>query len=257
MNCTEFEAFLHPYVDGELSVADTAAAEAHRQMCPGCRGLVARERSLRRLLADQPRERAPEGLRRRVVSAIRAERRRQWRPWLLAPALAAAVVLMVLLPTWRADRSLVGELIDTHVAYTQLHQPAELVSDDREAVASWFFDRAGLRIAVPDYTPSGIRLVGARLGDAREQRMAYLLYEKGHTLLSVFMLPAPAAGSDLRGRRVAYRGHDYLVQERQGQRAVAWADAHAVYGLVSSLDYEALLECADRLRAERAEQIRL
>jgi hypothetical protein len=38
---------------------------------------------------------------------------------------------------------------------------------------------------------------------------------------------------------------------------VAWSDGRAVFGLVSMLDYEALLQCADRLRAERANQARL
>lgn len=257
MNCTEFEAFLHPYVDGELAAPDMAAAEAHRQTCLGCRMLAARERALRRLLLDQPKERAPEELRRRVVSAFRNERRRQWRPWLLAPALAAAMVLLILVPTWRTSPSLVAELIDTHVVYAQLHQPAELMSADREAVAAWFVDRAGMRVAVPDYSPSGITLVGGRLTDARERRVAYLLYEKGHTLLSVFMLPVAGGDVEVKGRRVSYRGHEYLVEERKGQRAVAWTDGRAVYSLVSSLDYDALLECADRLRAERTEQVRL
>lgn len=257
MHCTEFEAFLHPYVDGELPASDMAAAEAHRQTCPGCRALVARERGLRRLLLDQPRERAPEALRHRVVSAIRKERRRAWRPWVLAPALAAAVILMIVLPTWRTSPSLVAELIDAHLVYAQMHRPAEVMSADHEALAVWFADRAGMRVVVPDYSSSGIVLVGGRLTDARGRRAAYILYEKGHTLLSVFMVPVPGADVELKGRRVSYRGHDYLVQERKGQRAVAWADGHAVYGLVSALDDDALLECADRLRAERAQQVRI
>jgi hypothetical protein len=33
---------------------------------------------------------------------------------------------------------------------------------------------------------------------------------------------------------------------------VAWTDGLAIFGLVSGLDYEALLECADRLRQARA-----
>lgn len=258
MHCTEFEAFLHPYVDGELSASDMAAAEAHRQTCPGCQGLVARERGLRQLLLDQPHERAPEELRRRVVSAIRKERRRAWRPWVLAPALAAAaVLLLILLPTSRTSPSLVSELIDAHLVYAQMHRPAEVMTSDRQVVAAWFADQAGMRVVVPDYSPSGITLIGGRLTDARARRVAYLLYEKGHTLLSVFMVPVAGADVDLQGRPVSFRGHDYLVEERKGQRAVAWADGHAVYGLVSSLDYDALLECADRLRAERAEQVRI
>ena len=44
MNCTEFRARLHPYVDGELPVAEMAAADAHGAECPECAALSRRER---------------------------------------------------------------------------------------------------------------------------------------------------------------------------------------------------------------------
>ena len=85
---------------------------------------------------------------------------------------------------------------------------------------------------------------------------AYLLYEKGRTLLSVFMVPG-GRDAALDGGRVSYRGHEYVTHERKGYRTVSWTDGRAVYGLVSMLGYDALLECADRLRAERGEQTSL
>jgi anti-sigma factor RsiW len=114
-----------------------------------------------------------------------------------------------------------------------------------------------MRVTVPDYSPSGIRLAGARLTEAHERKVAYLLYEKGWTLLSVFMVPVSASDAALPGRKVSYRDQDYVAYERKGFRTVSWSDGQAVYGLVSVLDYDALLECADRLRAERARQTRL
>jgi anti-sigma factor RsiW len=110
---------------------------------------------------------------------------------------------------------------------------------------------------VSDYSPSGIRLVGARLADAAEQKAAYVLYEKGHTLLSVFMVPVSGAGSGLRGQRASYRGQEYVTLARKGYRTVSWVDGHTLLGLVSMLDYAALLECADRLRADRAHNAQL
>jgi len=53
MNCPEFEHHLHPYVDGELEVSETLAAEAHAAECAACRGLVERERRFRQLLRAQ------------------------------------------------------------------------------------------------------------------------------------------------------------------------------------------------------------
>ena len=83
----------------------------------------------------------------------------------------------------------------------------------------------------------------------------HLLYAKGHTLLSVFMLRFDDVAPP--GSRVLFRGQDYPAAERKGHRAVAWSDGDTVFGLVSSLDYEALLTCADHLREERARARRL
>ncbi|HYR38070.1 MAG TPA: hypothetical protein VEW27_02840, partial [Methylomirabilota bacterium] len=88
-------------------------------------------------------------------------------------------------------------------------------------------------------------------------KLAYLLYEKGHMLMSVFMLPNTAEAGTLPGKAVSYRGHEYLTRDRKSLRTVSWRDGRAVFSLVSLLDYDALLECADRLRAERARETRL
>jgi mycothiol system anti-sigma-R factor len=259
MNCSEIRARLHAYVDGELPVSAIADIDGHCVDCRQCAALVSAEHDFRQLLRRQPRDTAPAELRARIVRGIRREatvaRGRRWMP-VAAVAVAAAIVAAVLLPT-RTAPPLVADLVDKHIAYAQVDRPAEFASTDAGEVAEWFRSRAGMRVTVPDYSPSGIHLTGARLAEAHERKAAYLLYEKGRTLLSVFMVPASAAEERLLGRRVSYRDHDYLTYERKGFRTVSWTDGQAVYGLVSTLDYDALLECADRLRAERLSRTRL
>ncbi len=260
MNCADVRARLHAYVDGELTVGEIAGVDAHCAECRRCEALVRDEREFKLLLRRQPREAAPPELRERIVRNVRRDARRsRARPWLLAPAVAvaAALVVAVLLPWSRQAPPLIAELVDKHIAYAQIERPAELATSDRGEVAEWFRSRAGMRVTVPDYSPSGIRLVGARLADAHERKAAYLLYEKGRTLLSVFMVPVSGREAELRGRVVPYRGHEYLAFEQKGFRTVSWTDGQTLYGLVSMLDYEALLECADRLRVERVNQTRL
>src|SRR5688500_53527 len=223
MNCTEFEARRHPYVDGELSVDDTAAADAHVAGCASCAALARRERAFRELLRRQPREAAPPELRMRVTATLRREARRDrdWRTGrILVPALASVLVLFVALSvwSWRQPASLVAALVDKHIAYAQLERPAEFASADRADIARWFSERASMRVTVPDFSASGIRLVGARLAEADERRAAYLLYEKGHTLLSVFMLPRPAGSPPLAGTRVSFWGQHSRPEVRKGYR---------------------------------------
>jgi anti-sigma factor RsiW len=219
---------------------------------------VSAEREFRQLLRRQPRDPSPPELRARILHRVRREAvvatGRRWLP-VAAVAVAAAIVAAVLLPA--RTPPLVADLVDKHIAYAQVDRPAELASNDPRVVADWFSSRAGMRVTVPDYSPSGIHLAGARLAEAHERKAAYLLYERGRTLLSVFMVPVSASEARLPGRRVSYRDHDYVVYEQKGYRTVSWSDGQAVYGLVSMLDYDALLECADRLRAERARQTSL
>ena len=259
MNCQEFEIALHPYLDGELPAGEMTAAAAHATQCPRCHALARQERELRQLLRRQPREAAPDTLRASIRASLRRRAHRSVvRAMIVVPALAAvaaALLVVALLPAIRSTPSLVGELVDKHIAYAQLERPAELASSDPEEIARWFQARASLRVIVPDYSPAGIRLVGARIADAEERKAAYLLYEKGHTLLSVFMLRSERA--EPAGRRLAFRGHDYVTAERKGYRTVAWTDGQILFGLVSSLDYDALFECADRLRMERARRTHL
>lgn len=259
MTCTEFESHLHPYVDGELAVGDAAAADAHAAECAGCRGLAERERRFRQLLRRQPRESAPLEFRKAIRTRLRRdERLAAVRLWLVASAAAvAAAFVLALWPAIRPSAPLVSDLVDKHIAYAQIDQPAEFVSTDRLAVEAWFRQRAALRVTVSDYSPSGIHLVGARLADAGERKVAYVLYEKGHTLMSVFTMPTSTGDSVPGGKRVSYRGHDYMTMDRKGYRTVSWTDGQTVFGLVSMLDYAALLECADRLREDRAREARL
>ena len=264
MNCREFDARLHAFVDGELEAGPMAEAEAHVSTCPDCHGRADGERRFRQLLRRQPRETAPPEFRARMSTLARRERaRKKVRVWLGTPALAAAVLLLAFvliarsLPSGGRESEIVASLVDKHLAYAQLEGPAEFSSTERLAVAAWFRQRTGLRVPVPDLSPAGIQLVGARIAEADQHKVAYLLYEKGHVLMSVFMVPDAGRRGAPAGTPMSFRGQEYLAQERQGLRAVSWRDGQTLFSLVSTLDYTALLECAEQLRAERAREARL
>jgi anti-sigma factor RsiW len=261
MTCQEFEVRVETYVDGELGVEDALAALAHAVQCTQCQARAEQERRFRLLLRRQPREVASVALRRQIVAQGRwkQRRRRAGRLWIAAGelALAASVVLALVLPGVRAPASLVPQLIGAHIAYAQLTRPAELASEDRAQLEAWFLARARLHVVAPDYSSAGIRLIGGRIAELNERCIAYVLYEKGHTLLSVFIVPPGEGDGALTGTRVSYRGRQYITGEHHGYRTVSWADAGTVLELVSTLDDSTLLECADRLREERANQTRL
>lgn len=251
MTCSEFRSFLEPYVDGELGVLETAAAGGHAATCPECGTLLARERRLRAFLRNQARESAPPALRVRILARVRrAARTVQLVRWALAAAAVGAVVLLVLAVSSRPSTPLVERLVETHIAYAGIEGAVEFASVDRVAVEGWVSRRAGLRITVPDYSAAGLRLLGARIVAAGDREAAHLLYEKGHTLLSVFIVPVGDRPLALGGRPMRYRGREYLAGEHRDHRAVSWRASRFVFVLVSALDYDVILECAEQLQAE-------
>ena len=264
MNCREFDARLHAFVDGELDAGSMADAEAHVSTCPDCHGRADGERRFRQLLRRQPKEAVPPEFRARMLALARREGTpKKIRFWLGTPALAVAVLLLAFvlmarsLSTGGHEPEIVASLVDKHLAYAQLEGPAEFSSTERPAVAAWFRQRTGLRVPVPDLSPGGIQLIGARIAETDQHKVAYLLYEKGRVLMSVFMVPDAGRHAPLAGRSMSFRGQEYLAQERQGLRTVSWRDGQTLFSLVSTLDYDDLLECADQLRAERARETRL
>jgi hypothetical protein len=72
------------------------------------------------------------------------------------------------------------------------------------------------------------------------------------TMLSVFMVPLPKPETRLAGTPVAFRGHECLTAELKGHHTVYWTENRSLFGLVSMLGYDTLLDGADRLRADHA-----
>lgn len=256
MDCRDFQRVASPLVDGELAAGDTATAWSHAAGCSDCYARLAEERRFRWLLRRQPRETAPPELRASLAGRLRRGARLGaiQRGMGAAGVVAAGAALVTLVLSAQPGRpDIVQELVAKHVVYATLEPepPAELVSRDRREIERWLRRRTGLDVAVADYFPAGIRLVGASVVDVAGERTGYLVYRKGDVLLSVFVVPA--AGRTPSGQSRLYRSREYMVSQIQGLGTVSWRHGPMVFGLVSSLHLDALLECAAQLHAVQAE----
>src|SRR5689334_21721885 len=109
------------------------------------------DRALSEALQRLPQRRAPARLVRRVehmLSTPAAARRPRWRA--LAPALAAAAVLLIAAPavvyqhlaaTRAASATMVNEAIGNHLRVVQAQRPLEVESSDSHRVRPWFEGR--------------------------------------------------------------------------------------------------------------------
>ncbi len=168
------------------------------------------------------REAAPRELHARIrASLTAADRLSSWARvrrslrWAALPALA--LVLLALAFALRAVIApsllpVVSELVSQHQVYSRVDTPAEIVSADQDAVAGWLQRRVRFEVPVPDFSPAGIRLVGARLSSLSDREVAYLLYEKGGRRVSLFAFAGrgiPLRGMDRSGRLslLCHHGH--------------------------------------------------
>ncbi len=260
MTCDELRPALQTYIDRELPVEAMLAAGHHLTFCMGCQWRYAAERAFRVAVRQKvPRERPPVELEARVRAALRAEDRKRSLQgaarWLALPAAAAALAVLVLwgggsyAPKGQVS-PLRADLVGKHLLFSRIEAPAEIATSDRQAVAGWFDRRVRFDVPVPDFTPSGIRLLGGRLSELEDQEVAYLLYEKGRNLISLFAFPGRGRALP-DGERVSYGGHSFLVSQLRGAEVVLWTDRELAFALVSTVSRDALLECAATVLRER------
>lgn len=242
---------LQVYLDGELPVAETLEVQLHLDRCPMCRQAAEHERAFRRRLRQQVPRTMPSGdlherVRRMIFRVDRKERVARYSAWVGLGALGSALALALVV--WgfglgAPEADLVEDLVSNHRFYSRLEAPAELPSGSRLEVAGWVRRRLTVSVPVPDFSEAGLRLIGARLGSHGGHPMAHLLYEKGRALLSLYVLPASDVPLPRRGRTVL-DGQEVVIRESAGHQVLVGRSGRFVFALVSTLDREALVECA-------------
>lgn len=253
IDCTRLRRspLLQAYLDGELPVPDMLDVQLHLDRCPTCAWVSEEERAFRRRLRrGLPRVMPPTGLRERVrrelLRATRKGRAARYVQQFAWGAAGSAVALLVLL--WASgiggsEPDLAADLVSHHRLFSQLETPAELVSHSRAEVAGWLRRQLSFSAPVPDFSQAGLWLVGARLATNRDHPMAHVLYEKGRTLLSLYVLPGSEVSLPRRGRMVL-EGREVVIREAAGHQVVLGRSGRFVFAVVSTLDREAVLECA-------------
>lgn len=262
MTCPEVARFRHAYCDGELDASTMLEVEGHLQGCPACRRAVEAEQAfreeLRRAVSQEPvPPHVAEKLRTTMAGLDEGEKRSArtstggWRAsWL---ALAASVLLIFLggllgyliaMPRVRpALHPLVAQLVMEHMKFAPLENPAELSSGNLQQVAVWVQGRTGHRVQVPDYSAAGIRLLGGRVTRLVGHRAAYIVYEKGRNIISLFAFPR--YGGALEGlEEVELSGMVFHTAAYQGKHILLWDSGDMTYALVSDISWDQLVDCA-------------
>jgi len=252
MKCDFADAFLHSYLDGELSTLRTVEFERHMLHCADCGSeLVAQDFLRARLQVAQLYQAAPASLRMKIgyqlqhiapTPAVAVPTFWHWRQW----SAAALGLLLVAIVAWRISPSLrtgnyqaefAAEIVDAHMHSLQPGHMTGIASSDEQAVRQWFEGKVKFPLPVGNFVNVGFALQGGRLDIIEGRPVAALVYARQGNLINVFIWSirepdtAPHLGS------------------RQGYQWIDWRKGKLDFCAVSNAD-PADLEKLHQLIAE-------
>jgi anti-sigma factor RsiW len=181
------------YVDGELSVEEMRALEAHLRECPSCSAEALRQVQQKRDIGLAARRYTPSPQFRLKIAEQLAPKKVS-RRWLWTPALAAVALLLIasaiFLNRWSdasRSRHLLAELTDIHVANLAASSPVDVISSDRHTVKPWFQGKVPFTFSLPELQGTPFTLAGGRLTYLDHEPGALLIYNVGGHHISVFI----------------------------------------------------------------------
>jgi anti-sigma factor RsiW len=231
MTHEEIRELIHPYVDGELDVANGREIEQHLSGCDDCRRLEQRVHTLRTALRKSlPSYSAPTTLERRVRTALRREARPAHpflSPWALFATGAACTLLIVAFAFFqnaRATRNtLTDELVSNHIRSLLATHLVDVVSSDQHTVKPWFDGKIDFAPEVRDLSAAGFPLEGGRLDYLHGRTVAALVYRRNKHPINLFI--EPAATRERTGPATSTRrGYNLLHWTRDGMDYWAVSD---------------------------------
>jgi anti-sigma factor RsiW len=254
MNCTEFNAQLHAYVDGELDVMRSLEMEKHAKDCAACAAKLAALKSLHTALAEgELAYHAPASLRNQVrqmapAAGGQAGPRLAHLQWLwklfAVGATAVAVLLLFLRPAGifqnGTNDDLISEAVSCHVRSLMPGHLTDVLSSDQHTVKPWFDGKLDFAPDVRDFAPQNYPLVGGRLDYLDGRTVAALVYRHNKHLINVFIWPV-ANGSNSGEQMASDNG--YIVIRRE------WGGFH--YYLVSDMDESGMEQLAGLLGEQK------
>lgn len=134
--CEEFAALLDPYIDGELSPAETARVREHLRTCDGCRAYVQAALAMRDAFPEAEDTPVPDGFAAGVMAAIRADaaprkrRRPRWAKTLLPLAACCAIVVLAVSGLPRPSDTAVADNLESQA---EIAAPAEAAAPDADS----------------------------------------------------------------------------------------------------------------------------
>ena len=225
---------LHAYLDGELSVSESAEAERKIAESGELAAEAAAVRALKHALQTQlTPETLPPDFASRIAGRIGLGAPRRRPTWmllaasvLLAMGLSSAVTSFVLRG---GDDRIYAESVDSHLRALMATRSVDVVSSERHTVKPWFNGKSVQSPKVADLAGQGFPLLGGRIDVIRSAPVPTLVYARRQHTISVWA--ANEAQAALLARSAT---------SVNGTNLVVWRAGDMTYWAASDLNVEEL-----------------
>lgn len=195
MPCDVWRGKLDAYVDGELSLSETAAFLEHCKGCAACAADALERVQLKRSVAAAGKRYEPSAEFRAQIARRVGSGKRHGRDWFWQVLIAPAILVLLLslgleffAGRARAQRQhIYSELADLHVATLASSTPVDVVSTDRHTVKPWFEGKIPFTFNLPELQGTDFSLVGGRVTYLSQTPGAHLIYRLRKHEISVFI----------------------------------------------------------------------
>lgn len=243
MTCTETEALIPGYVDGELDLVHSLAIEEHLQTCAPCTRAYHQQQALQTALRTSNLYYAPppmlqKRIQRALYQAQQPPPAPRTLPWSRLGLVAGLAAVVLAVATWFWVAGLPGagdpvpqEVVASHVRSLMADHLADVVSSDQHTVKPWFDGKLDYAPPVIDLAAQGYPLIGGRLDYVADRPVAALVYQRGSHFINLFWWPATEAGVG-----------GVQSTTRQGYNLRHWTEAGMTAWAVSDLNGAELQE---------------
>lgn len=242
MNCKEVKKYLDAYIDEELEAGLMLKAEEHLESCQSCGSVVLVKRKLKKQLRELGRVKAPEDLRRRIISISQKQNRgRMLLTYGAAPlAAAAALVFALMLPAEQQKDEPLAEVVEDVVNRHVRELPMEVTGPDPASAATWFRGKVDFPVRPPRLNLKKAHFHGARLSNVQAHQAAHMSYTvDGHRVTVMIFNPHSTLISG--GNPMTVADKEILMGRRNGFNVAVFFEDDMAYAISSDLPEKRLL----------------